>query len=357
LLLPVFLVACLPKNVPVSGEATPILPSTSAPLYTRAPGTPPDPFVAELIGDTPWDETLSGAAAGLALGNSKVGWLDGHDVQWAAYRAGWPHPILSYAMQRTERGGRPDDLVANLSIPPGATLGMVRARTNSTDTWVMIVGKPLIDVAPFPREHVSGGALKLEVTDGRDWKDFEVLASAPSGRLHVGNPVDFDEEGEWVVEVQGLRGQGRTSLLRAPLYVDVPAPLDAPIDERRPITHDAQEILELALDGIDELRDLVGTRKLTPEPMLEASARKALAEWMDGIAISDPQARMASLGYPNQAVAEIRCHAVSINACLDDLYWSVDTRPQLLDPQFSNVGVAAGLLRGNVVLVVDLASE
>ncbi len=355
--LPVLLVACLPKNGSAPGETAPILPATTAPLYTSAPATPPDPFVAELIGDIPWDETLSGAAAALALGNSNTGWLDGHEVQWAAYRAGWPHPILSYAMQRTERGETPSDLVSSLAIPPGATLGLARARASSTDTWVLIVGKPLIDVAPFAREYQPGDSLKLTITDGGGWADFEFLASSPSGQLHIGNPIQFEENGEWVVEIQGLRGEGRSDLLRAPIYVGVPVPVTPPIEERRPITHDEAEILELALDGIKEIRDIVGVSRVHPEPMLQASARKALAEWMSGQAISDPQARMASLGYPNAAVAEVRCHAVSVNACLDDLYWSVDTRPQFLDNQYSNVGVAAGLLRGNVVLVVDLASE
>jgi hypothetical protein len=113
----------------------------------------------------------------------------------------------------------------------------------------------------------------------------------------------------------------------------------------------------LATDGLDALRHLVEAPSLTPEPMLETSARKALSEWMSGEGISDPMARMAGLGYADSPVAELRCHAVSINACLDDLYWSVDSRIHLLDPNFDNVGVAGGIREGNVMIVVDLGYE
>jgi hypothetical protein len=138
----------------------------------------------------------------------------------------------------------------------------------------------------------------------------------------------------------------------------VTEPQDAPLELARPLTTGGEkEIKRLATDGVDALRHLVEAPSLAPEPMLETSARKALSEWMSGDGISDPVARMAGLGYGDSPVAELRCHAVSINACLDDLYWSVDSRIHLLDPSFENVGVAGGMREGNVMLVVDLGHE
>ena len=96
------LLACLPKPDPP--RAVPVLPATSAPLYTRAPGTSPDLAVAGLAADLPWDETLSGAAGALALAHSKNPRLEGHEVQWAAYRAGWPHPLLSFGIEQVAEG-------------------------------------------------------------------------------------------------------------------------------------------------------------------------------------------------------------------------------------------------------------
>ncbi len=350
------LLACLPKTDPP--QAVPVLPATSAPLYTRAPGASPDPAVAALAADLPWDETLSGAAGALALAHARHPLLEGHEVQWAAYRAGWPHPLLSFGIEQVAEGETPTRLLTGLKLSKTGHLGLARARNGGIDTWVLLVGEVLLDLSPFARQHEVGDSLQIQWPADVAWSHVRVRAAAPSGQVLLGPTLSLSEPGEWVVEVQQVVGDRAVDLARAPIYVGVTEPADAPIELSRPLsTGDAKEIKRLATDGLDALRHLVEAPSLDPEPMLETSARKALSEWMSGEGISDPVARMAGLGYGDSPVAELRCHAVSINACLDDLYWSVDHRIHLLDPSFENVGVAGGTREGNVMLVVDLGHE
>ncbi len=350
------LLACLPKPDPP--KVVPVLPATSAPLYTRAPGASPDPVVAGLAADLPWDETLSGAAASLALAHSQHPLLEGHEVQWAAYRAGWPHPILSFGIEQVAQGETPTRLLTGLKLTKTGQIGLARARHGNIDTWILLVGEVLLDLAPFARQHEVGDTLSIQWPADVVWTHVRVRAASPSGQVLLGPTVSMEEPGEWVVEVQQVVGDRAVDLARAPIYVGVIEPQDAPLELARPLaTGGAKEIQRLATDGLDSLRHLVEAPSLAPEPMLETSARKALSEWMGGEGISDPVARMAGLGYGDSPVAELRCHAVSINACLDDLYWSVDSRIHLLDPSFENVGVAGGTREGNVMLVVDLGHE
>jgi hypothetical protein len=348
--------SCLPKTEPPN--AVPVLPATSAPLYTRAPGTSPDPVVAALAADLPWDETLSGAAGALALSHSKHPLLEGHEVQWAAYRAGWPHPLLSFGIEQVDEGELPTRLLTGLKLSKTSHIGLARARNGRIDTWVLLVGEVLVDLAPFARHHAVGDALSIKWPADVVWTHIRVRAASPSGQVLLGPTFRMEEPGEWVVEVQQVVGDRTVDLARAPIYVGVLEPSDAPLElDRSLTTGGAKEIQRLATDGLDALRHLVEAPSLTPEPMLETSARKALSEWINGEGISDPVARMAGLGYGDSPVAELRCHAVSINACLDDLYWSVDSRIHLLDPSYDNVGVAGGTREGNVMLVVDLGHE
>ena len=350
------LLACLPKPDPP--RAVPILPATSAPLYTRAPGTSPDLAVAGLAADLPWDETLSGAAGALALAHSKNPRLEGHEVQWAAYRSGWPHPLLSFGIEQVAEGEMPSHLLKGLKLSKTSHIGLARARNGSIDTWVLLVGEVLLDLAPFARQHAVGDELLIRWPAEVVWTHIRVRAASPSGQVLLGPTIRMEEPGEWVVEVQQVVGDRAVDLARAPIYVGVTEPRDAPLELARPLTTGgAKEIQRLATDGLDALRHLVEAPSLSPEPMLETSARKALSEWMSGEGISDPVARMAGLGYGDSPVAELWCHAVSINACLDDLYWSVDSRIHLLDPNFDNVGVAGGTREGNVMLIVDLGHE
>jgi len=350
------LLACVPKAA--SPDAVPVLPATTAPLYTRAPGTPPDAVVASVAEGLPWDETLSGAAAALALGHSRKPMLEGHEVQWAAYRSGWPHLLVSFGIELVGIDETPSRLLSGLRVPERGAVGLARARGQKGDTWVLLVGEVLLDLPAFARSHEINGQLELNPGSDDRWEQVQVRAATPSGEIRVGNLLTLDEPGEWVVEVRGLRGERSVDLVRAPLYVGIEEPQDAPIVISRPASLDNPDALHaLAVDGMDELRDLVNAPTLVIEPMLETSARKALSEWQSGEPISNPVARMAGLGYADSPVAELRCHAVSVNACLDDLYWAVDTRTDLLSADFTNAGVAVGFREGNVMLVVDLGRE
>ena len=48
--------------------STPRLPSPHSGTYARATSTPNDPVIAAIMGQHKWDASLSGAAAGLAVG-------------------------------------------------------------------------------------------------------------------------------------------------------------------------------------------------------------------------------------------------------------------------------------------------
>src|SRR5690606_27529378 len=80
--------ACAGKQVDPTPDwnSTPQLPSPRAGSYARVPATPADPVVAALAAGHRWDESLSGAAAGLALAAVRG---EGSLEEWLIREAAW----------------------------------------------------------------------------------------------------------------------------------------------------------------------------------------------------------------------------------------------------------------------------
>ena len=111
-LLPILLFlasACGPKLPSESAlQAVPRLPAPRASAYANVQGSSSDPVVAKMSRNKLWNESLSGAAAGLALNwASGTGELAAWEVREAAWQAGWPWPVLEVRGWMTPPAGEP----------------------------------------------------------------------------------------------------------------------------------------------------------------------------------------------------------------------------------------------------------
>jgi hypothetical protein len=364
-LLFLFLLACGPKPTPPALTSTPMLPAITAQVYAQVPATPTDPVVREAVAALGhYDESLSGAAAGLAMSWTQSGTIDTANTRWSAYRAGWPHPIDLVRTEILEPDGTPVTLLEGITPPEGASLGVARVRHAAKDHWVLLLSNPRIPLAAFGKEQVLGAEFTLHADPNRPppGETVTVSLASPTGTVTEGLPRVLDTPGEWVMEIHG---EESGLLLTVPLYVGEAAPEDAPLAVPRglPSTRpeDQARATALGMDAIDEVRDLVNAPTLIMEPLLSASAREALRQWMAEEPISDPFTRAAALGFGESLLSEISCTGASINECVDDLYWSIPTRVILLDPRFRFAGCAtnvttASVQGGLVSMVVDLAT-
>lgn len=340
-----FLLACSQK--PAVDFGPPVLPAMEAPLYAAAPYTPGDGLVAAVLGEgVQADESLSGAAAAVALAHSEGASIDGSAVTWAAYRSGWPHAVLDWQLVRVPEGERPGrDFEQALEgwRADGAAIGVARARGGSGDTWVALRSRAWVDLGAFPREWSPGATFSWPVTDDGGYGPLRQLAVGPGLDVREGE-LELDAAGEWVTELRGQRGGGEVLLARVPLYVGQPTPEDGPFVE--PVDTDTPEAI---LRALDELRGLERAPTLRGDSALDAAAQEGLRALLHTGA-PDPGSldRLARLGYPE--AAELTCSGGTVTECLEDLWWSIDDRRLLLQPDYRRVGVAAA--RGEVLTVV-----
>lgn len=337
------LLACPPKDAGALGPGVPVLPAMEAPLYTWSRGAPPDAAVAQLAQGLPWDEALSGAAAFLALAAIAGDPVDSAQARWAAYRAGWPYPLTDIVVQVVP-GGELPELPQGLTAP---AVGVARARGSRGDAWVWLQSEPPVPLKPFRREQDLGQQLRLGTQDG---SPLAVRAAAPSGAVH-GDGATLDEGGEWLVE---LTAQGRRWVV--PVYVDSATPADAPYPHVHPAPADSNNAMAEAIEVLDDYRATFGADSLERDPMLDKSAARALEAHLQGEPLAPAADRLSKLGLSGN-LAEVTCTAPTVPECLDRVYWSVDHRHGMVDPQMGWVGVAASIGPEGVTLVVDLAQE
>lgn len=136
-------------------QAAPKLPAPRGSTYVSVNGEPGDPTIARLIHGHPWNETLSGAAAGLALDWADGrGELSGWEVREAAWQAGWAWPVLEVRGWMTAQAAPPpQELVDWLeTLEQDQELGLVRARGRQGDAWVALRGKPRGSLGVKPRQ-------------------------------------------------------------------------------------------------------------------------------------------------------------------------------------------------------------
>src|SRR5688572_17487151 len=107
------LLACASHERPAASGSVkdpPTLPSPKGEVYATVRATPPDPLVARVARDLPWDEVLSGAAAGVALEAVAHRAVDDYVVRWKAILAGYPFPIVARAITTVPNGKVPEQL-------------------------------------------------------------------------------------------------------------------------------------------------------------------------------------------------------------------------------------------------------
>jgi len=346
------LLACAPKVV--SSAANPILPAVEAPLYAAAPGyTPSDEVVAGWLGERAIDETLSGAAGAVALIRAGGGRVDGAAVSWGAYRAGWPHPIDSWSVLTLPRGEVPPTSFLSDLADEGSSLGVARARGAAGDTWVAVSSWPRITLGAFPRTLHFGAAFAFPIEDAGAWTDLSLLAVGPDLRIRRDN-VALDVNGEWIAELWGTdEADGVYLLARVPLYVGEEAPEDGPFLSVVPA--EVENLSGAILDALNELRGLEGAPRLRVNASLNSAAREGLKRRLETGEV-DPEAldRLARLGYPE--AAELTCSGETVTDCLEDFWWSIDDRVRLLQPEYLQVGIGAGI-GAELSVVVTLAAE
>ena len=336
----------------VAPQVPPILPADRAPVYAVGATAPRDLLVAQVVAHAglPWVEALSGAAGRMAL--DPTARPDPLDARWLATVAGYPHHVEAVIFGDEAAGAFPVGLLRALDgrLPPGAQLGLARARVLERDRWVALIGLPAVELAAFPREHAKGATLRLPADRPGRW----TLVS-PVGVLRAGPlPVDavLDVDGEWWLEVE--TAQGTTGL---PLYVDMktpPAPLLSSAGERvaGPVETEARAHAVLA-----ELRQAFGAPPLAPESTLKALARQPLEEaragrWDAAAAVG----RLRAAGFVDGPALALRCAAPTVPACLDQWMRVPAARAQLLDPALGAAGFAVETSTDGVQLVLQAAA-
>ena len=354
------LLGCGPKEPPpepmtVEPGAAPILPSPTSSTYALGETRPRDPLVAEVVGDRlPWRESLAGAATALVLDGGPPYSLE--SAQWAAVRAGYPHPVVTILVGDEIKGTIPEELPGAVArqVGPGDHVGVVRGRVDEVDRWVVLVGDPLVSdasaLASFPRELAEGGPLTIPLT-GASWQ----LVS-PTGAIRSGaGPTtgNLDEGGEWWFELFS----GEQRVLALPLFVGMPSPEEPLLALPGIPASSEEEVLDQALDALAQLRADFELAPLEVDATLGTLAKQPLgtqvAGTWDGVAGA---ARLQAAGFVNGA-GQVACTGDTTLDCLDKIVTHGPLRAALLDPRMRVMGVGARLVEGKVHLVINLAAE
>ncbi len=336
--------ACTAKVPPHNPLDPPHLPSPYAGTYAPNPGRPIDPTVGAAVGAYAHDGTLAGAAAGLALAAIRgEGNLDGWVVREAAWRAGWPWPIIDVGAWSVTQGGTPAPLATWLAaLPEGTSVGVVRARGSQGDAWVALAGRSQVHLDLMPRQARSGSSLTLPVVDGGTY-----AVSDPDGRLWEGGldapqPFSLVAPGEWLFEI---RKAGVTEAL-FPIYVGMIPPELGLLGTAQPSAEPIGRAAEL-LDGI---RDAYGAAPWIRDPLLDSGARALLAKTGDVASLA------AALGFDPDEAAKWECRGSTVESCLDRILWDPRSRPALLGDS-RRVGYAAEVDANGLHLVTFIAGR
>ena len=347
-----------PPSPPPSPDAPPILPSPEGSNYALGERRPADPVVATVVerGLLPWTESLSGAATTIALDTDHEPTLSA--ARWAAVRAGYPHPIATIISGTEPPGTIPDELIDALSpnIRIGDHLGLVRARTAAGDRWVALVGRPAVEVEPFPREHAVGATLEVAGSVMARWVLVSPSGQSTSGTLPISAPLRTP--GEWWLELQTIGGDP-TKLLGVPLYVGVPTP-KAPLIPIHDVgmTPSPGELQDRALYALLDLRAAFDLYEFQWDDTLASLAVTPVQQVLGGTWDADRGVqRLRGAGFIGGPAAQLACTSISVEACIGELAHHADTRATLLDPGLRLVGVAGEVRTTGVTLVLNFSSE
>lgn len=356
ILLSIILLGCAPKLVPPAAqESTPVLPAIEADVYTLAPTPPADFLVAEIAKDLPFDEALAGAAAGLAIliGENTSAGFDSADLTWACIRAGWPYPLSDMRSLSVDKDERPEGLLAALSLHDSSRIGLARARSATSDTWVYLQSEVSQPAQPFSKTHTLGASFSNPFGTESSVKTHLL---SPSGKvLDLVKKQRLNESGEWLLQSH-LEG---APILLAALFVDMKAPQKALLPFQEANTK-PDSPAALAATLLSEMHKIFfdTDQGLQREASLDTLARIALRAWQNDEALPAAHVRFEKLGYVREPRGEILCTGESVRACLDNLFWSIPLRKVLLSEKHKSVGIAAHQSdTGQLTLMINLASN
>lgn len=349
--------ACAPKKPvePVqpdpSSFSQPILPATSAPIYTAKQTLPADDLVAQVALGLVWDEALSGAAAALGLGADEVT-LEA--AQHAAHRAGYPYPVRVVSSGLVPADQHPDALLRTLHTVLEKTdhLGLARVRVGIHDKRVALIASPVDTLQPFPREHGLGAVIEVRTVGPGTW-----MAVSPSGGTRAGSlpgELTLDEAGEWWLEIDGMH----QTIAALPLYVDMATPPEGlialPGDEFSGPVAAADEAMLL----ISSVREAFSMPALQDDGTLETLAQYPLSlllaqQWDRTTGVE----RLHAAGFMGGPVGQVQCQGSTVAACVDRMLRSGRERQFVLNPAYRIGGAAAQVSTDGVTIVLNMASE
>lgn len=307
------------EAVAPSTPSAPHLPSPVGALYVRHLARPVDPLVAKVVGSDPWEEVLSGAAAGVALEVVARREVDLSAARWAAVRAGYPYPLLDMQVVHV-----PHEALPTLVLPDSGDLGLVRARGPDDDVWVLLRGASGPALPPVPREAQVGDMIPLS---GAQWR-----ASDPSGAVRVVEKgLLLDRAGEWLLEAE-VAGRVVATL---PVYVGERTPETPPFTG--PLAGDDPE--QAMFNALADLWDWYGRDAPVRDSGIDSVARVRLRALSAGGETEPAATLLRRSGFVDGANGG-ECRADSLRACLEQMWWSADQRA-IFAPDFSSVGVAA----------------
>ncbi len=302
-----------------AAPSAPHLPSPVGALYVRHLARPVDPLVAQVLGSDPWEEVLSGAAAGVALEVAARRDVDLSTARWAAVRAGYPYPVLDMQVVHVDH-----EAIPKLTLPVSGDLGLVRARGPDDDIWVVLRGASGPALPPIPREAQVGDLVPLS---GAQWR-----ASDPSGNVRVVEKgLLLDRAGEWLLEAVA---DGHV-VATLPVYVGERTPETPPFQGQ--LAGDDPE--EAMFNALASLWDWYGRDAPVRDSGIDSVARARLRALTAGGETEPAAMLLRRSGFVDGANGS-ECRADSLRACLEQMWWSADQRA-IFAPDFSSVGVAA----------------
>jgi len=330
--------------------SVPIIPAPHAVNYAVQGNPPKDPLVAQIASGFNWNEALSGAAAEVGLDNSgKQPMLS--DARWNAVMAGFPYQVSHMIVGDVEMDTVPEGLAETIQNLRPKNLGLVRVRKGTKDRWVVLIGEDGALTESFPRELEMGTELKIEGSGS--WRLADPSGAITTGELPIKGIVGM--EGEWWLELQQ---SGVYSSI--PIYVGIGTPVsNLFVSDSIGLEIDQpSEIIDAALQLMDEMRTREGLPKLRYDKMLVSLAQYPLQYYVEGS--WDQNAGVEHLqkaGFVGGPTYQLACEGENALTCLDQLSWDIEDRQALLDPQIRNIGIAAYADTSKVAILLNLSSE
>lgn len=340
----------------VSPNESPILPAFQGKRYIHSPGTSRDPLVAQVLEGSGlvWDESLSGAAGGIALGR-QAAHLDG--AHWSAIVAGYPYPVVNLVQGETTPGAWPDGLLDTLKglAQPGDDVGLVRARRGDEDVWIGLIGRPPFLLAPLNKEVEPGAQIRIQNVDS---SSLRYTLVSPTGQMQQGAlPVSLTlaQVGEWWIEIKQEPNGGQLGL---PIYVGMKTPDVSLLELPGRAVASEQGAMAEAEVLLQQIRDDFGLGPLLEDGTLSALAQRPLEEHMAGQwdAIAGVE-RLHAAGFVGEGTAQVFCMAETVAACLSDILEQAKPRAALLQPEQTIFGGRAHVHPEGVQLMINLAAQ